>query len=70
MSQYKYFATVYDRMMDNVPYEEWKQYILQLLFKYGVKPCAKIAELGCGTGMMTRLLSDDGFHMTGIDLSE
>ena len=70
MSQYGYFATVYDRMMDNIPYEEWKQYILQLFFRYGVKPCGKITELGCGTGVMTRLLADDGFDMTGVDLSE
>ncbi len=35
MSEYQYFATVYDRMMDNIPYEEWEQYILQLLFRYG-----------------------------------
>lgn len=70
MSQYEYFATVYDRMMDNIPYEEWKQYILQLLFKYGVNPYASIAELGCGTGVMTRLLAGDGFAMTAIDLSE
>lgn len=49
MSQYKYFATVFDRMMDNIPYEEWKQYILQLFFKYGVKPCARIAEFDLKT---------------------
>ncbi len=70
MSEYQYFATVYDRMMDNIPYEEWEQYILQLLFRYEVKPCASIAELGCGTGVMTRLLARDGFLMTGIDLSK
>lgn len=70
MAEYKYFAKVYDRMMDNIPYEEWEQYLLKLLFKYGVSPCAKMTELGCGTGVMTRLLSDEGFAMTGIDLSE
>ncbi|MBR1598532.1 MAG: class I SAM-dependent methyltransferase [Lachnospiraceae bacterium] len=68
--QYQYFATVYDRMMDNIPYEEWKQYILWLFYKYGVSPCADITELGCGTGIMTRLLAKDGFNMTGIDISE
>ena len=70
MAEYKFFAKVYDRMMDNIPYEEWEQYILQLFYRYGVSPCSKITELGCGTGVMTRLLADDGFFMTGIDLSE
>jgi trans-aconitate methyltransferase len=70
MAEYKYFAKVYDRMMDNIPYEEWKQYLMQLFFEYDVPPCAKITELGCGTGVMTRLLSDEGFAMTGVDISE
>ncbi len=70
MAEYKYFAKVYDRMMDNIPYEEWKQYLMQLFFAYDVPPCAKITELGCGTGVMTRLLSDEGFAMTGVDISE
>lgn len=68
--EYQYFATVYDRMMDNIPYEDWKQYLLEMLYKYGVPPCADITELGCGTGVMTRLLANDGFNMTGIDISE
>ena len=70
MAEYKYFAKVYDRMMDNIPYEEWKQYLLQLLFMYDVPPCSKITELGCGTGVMTRLLCGEGFAMTGVDISE
>ena len=70
MSAYNFFATVYDNMMGNIPYEYWEQYILQLLCKFNVKPYSHIAELGCGTGKMTRLLAEDGFTMTGIDLSE
>ena len=70
MAEYKFFAKVYDRMMDNIPYEEWEQYLLCLLYRYGVPPCSNMTELGCGTGVMTRLLAADGFAMTGIDLSE
>ena len=57
-------------MMDNIPYDEWEQYLLQILYRFNVAPDASIAELGCGTGNMTRRLSANGFHMTGIDLSE
>lgn len=67
---YTYFAKLYDTMMDDIPYDEWEQYLLQLLYHFNVAPDASIAELGCGTGNMTRRLSEDGFHMTGIDLSE
>ena len=70
MDTYTGFAYVYDEMMSNIPYLQWEAYLLQLLYSSGVKPDASIAELGCGTGTMTELLSDDGFDITGIDLSE
>lgn len=70
MSRYKFFASVYDRMMDNIPYDDWEQYLLQVLYKFGVCPEAHITELGCGTGIMTGRLADDSFVMTGIDLSK
>ena len=70
MDTYTGFAYVYDEMMSNIPYLQWEAYLLQLLYSNGVKPDASIAELGCGTGTMTELLYDDGFDITGIDLSE
>ncbi len=70
MDTYTGFAYVYDEMMSNIPYLQWEAYLLHLLYSSGVKPDASIAELGCGTGTMTELLSDDGFDITGIDLSE
>ena len=30
MGSYENFARVYDELMDNVPYEEWAQFILNL----------------------------------------
>ena len=70
MKNYSAFAKYYDEMMDNIPYEEWKDYLIQLFYREGVKPGASVTELGCGTGTMTALLDLDGFRMTGIDLSE
>ena len=70
MKNYSAFATIYDVMMDNIPYEEWEDYLLQLFYREGVKPDASVTELGCGTGTMTALLDQDGFRMTGLDLSE
>lgn len=66
---YTGFAEVYDRFMDNVPYEEWCEYLTGLLRKYGCKE-GILAELGCGTGSLTELLADKGYDMIGIDNSE
>ena len=69
MNAYTGFAGVYETFMDNVPYEEWAEYLTGLLKEYGVKD-GLVAELGCGTGTMTRLLAKAGYDMIGIDLSE
>ncbi|MBQ9767855.1 MAG: class I SAM-dependent methyltransferase [Lachnospiraceae bacterium] len=71
MEKYSYtaFAYVYDELMDNVPYDEWAQYLVGLLKEYGVES-GIVCELGCGTGQMTRRLAAAGYDMIGIDLSE
>lgn len=69
MEAYTGFAAVYDLFMDNVPYEEWHNYLTGLLTEYGVRD-GIVLELGCGTGRMTRLLAGDGYDMIGIDNSE
>jgi SAM-dependent methyltransferase len=68
MESYKSFAEVYDLFMDNVPYDEWAKNITRILGGYGIKD-GLIAELGCGTGQMTRRLRDAGYDMIGIDNS-
>ena len=69
MQPYSGFASVYDLFMDNVPYEEWADYIEKLLNKFHIEK-GLLLELGCGTGSMTRRLADRGFDMIGIDNSE
>lgn len=69
MNAYTGFASVYETFMDNVPYQEWAEYLTGLLKGYGIEQ-GLVAELGCGTGTMTRLLSKAGYNMIGIDLSE
>ena len=69
MQPYTGFASVYDLFMDNVPYEEWTDYVVHLLKKYGVEQ-GIVLELGCGTGSMTSRLSARGYDMIGIDSSE
>lgn len=69
MKAYTEFAYVYDKFMDNVPYDEWTAYLDSLLKEYGVKE-GLVLELGCGTGSVTRRLANLGYDMIGIDNSE
>lgn len=62
--QYGDFASVYDGLMYDVPYERWAAFITEKL-----AGCRKITELACGTGSVTRLLARK-FDVTAMDLSE
>lgn len=65
---YTSFAAVYDELMDNIPYDEWFDYLHELLSEYNIEN-GIIAELGCGTGSITERLSAAGYEMIGIDNS-
>jgi len=69
MQAYTGFAQVYDIFMDNVPYDDWTDYLSSLLREYGVME-GLVLELGCGTGNITRRLAAKGYDMIGIDNSE
>ena len=69
MEAYTGFAAVYDIFMDNVPYEEWGEYIHSLLKDRGIED-GILLDLGCGTGTMTEKLADYGYDMIGVDNSE
>lgn len=69
MEAYSSFAAVYDLFMDNIPYEEWCNYLTGLLRKCGVSN-GLVLDLGCGTGTLTELMADKGYDMIGVDVSE
>ena len=69
MEAYTSFASVYDIFMDNVPYEEWGEYLRGLLKEYGAES-GLVVDLGCGTGAMTEILAGYGYDMIGVDNSE
>ena len=69
MEAYTSFARVYDTFMDNIPYEEWCEYLTGLMTEYGVRD-GLVLDLGCGTGNMTELLAKAGYDMIGADNAE
>ena len=44
----------------------WRELLLEVL----PSPPARVADLGCGTGTLTRLLTDEGYSVDGLDFSE
>ena len=68
MESYTGFAKVYDLFMDNVPYEEWCEYLAALFQENGIQD-GLVLDLGCGTGKLTRLMEQKGYDMIGVDNS-
>lgn len=81
METYTDFARVYDTFMDDTPYEEWCDYLVELIEKHRRvseydnsvtndnlrQERNSILDLGCGTGTLTELLAKRGYDMIGID---
>ncbi|GEM03732.1 methyltransferase [Halolactibacillus miurensis] len=63
---YQHLAALYDELMQDAPYDEWVSFTEKML----ETPVTAILDVGCGTGQITRRLSQKGYQMTGVDLSE
>jgi len=65
---YSEFASVYDELMKDVPYDQWVQFINKQVDAYGIEG-KKLLDLACGTGELSLLLAGEGYDVTGVDLS-
>jgi SAM-dependent methyltransferase len=62
------FASVYDRLMEDMPYDDWLAFVEECWRLYRLRP-ARVVDLGCGTGAVALPLAGRGYRVTGIDLS-
>lgn len=67
LSNYGRFAEVYDRLMQDIPYDEYVQWIVE---KAPASEFPSLLDVGCGTGVMLEKLIQQGYKATGLDLSE
>ncbi len=67
-NQFIAVASVYDHLMQTVPYADWVTYLRRLLETRGARP-RRILDLACGTGNVTELLAEAGYGMTGVDIA-
>lgn len=67
---YREMATVYDRLMQDVPYDRWVDFLSLLWQRLGIVPPRTCADVACGTGSVSIELASRGLSVIGVDLSE
>lgn len=65
---YSNFAYIYDKLMYDVDYIKWANYIEDIFRQNGIKP-ELVADIACGTGNFAIEMSTRGYDMIGIDIS-
>jgi SAM-dependent methyltransferase len=66
---YGQFATIYDYLMQDVPYDGWVDFLQNQSRRNSIIG-KKVLDIACGTGEISLRLIDKGYDVTGVDLSE
>jgi SAM-dependent methyltransferase len=61
---YESFALVYDRLMAEMPYDHWLEFLQQCLADGDYRT---LVDLGCGTGNLALPLAAQGYRVIGVD---
>ena len=69
MSSYAELAPVYDRLMQDVPYDAWIAYYEKVWAEHCKRPTL-LLDVGCGTGTISYALAARGIDVIGCDPSE
>lgn len=65
---YENFAILYDELMRDVPYDKWIDFVRKQKESFGIDG-NRFLDLACGTGELSLRLVQEGFSVTGVDLS-
>ncbi|WP_100406727.1 class I SAM-dependent DNA methyltransferase [Bacillus solitudinis] len=65
---YQKFASLYDALMEEAPYEEWVEVLKRSIGKKHLHDIS-ILDVACGTGELLIRLLDEGADVAGVDLS-
>lgn len=63
--KHDHFASLYDLLMEDAPYDSWLQYTERHLLNQG-----QVLDLACGTGTFSLMLARKGYDVIGVDLSQ
>lgn len=66
---YGAIAHIYDIFNGDVNYESWADFAEACFDKYLHSRPELVLDLACGTGILTAILAERGYDMTGVDLS-
>ena len=66
---YSAIAHVYDIFNGDVDYESWADFAEECFDRFLPARPELVLDLACGTGILTAILAERGYDMTGIDLS-
>ena len=69
MESYESLAFSYDALTQDVGYEKRADFI-EKLFARAAIPVRTVLDLACGTGTMTKLFTERGYELIGVDISE
>lgn len=59
------FAKIYDEFTKHVDYKAWYKFLRRY-----IKKKDKLLDIGCGTASLTSFFVQDGFCVTGLDISQ
>ena len=69
MSGYQDFSEFYDRLMNDVDYEEQAEYLLSLFRKHNGNTPKTVIDIACGSGSLCAALAARGIDPIGVDVS-